>query len=148
MILLKTNKLDEVKSLNPLFNELFVFLKNNDLSKLDPGKIVVKGDELYINLVDIDTKTKDEQVLESHKDYIDVHFPLSQKEIIGWKDINDCKDEIQSYSKEGDYALHKDIPSTYVDVNPGECLIVFPDDAHAPAIGKGKLLKAIAKVKC
>ena len=118
------------------------------MSKFDLGKTILKGEDLYINVIDIDTKTKDEQVLESHIDYIDVHFPISQKEIIGWKNINDCQKEVQAYLKEGDYALHKDTPSTYVDVNPGECLIVFPDDAHAPAIGKGKLLKAIAKVRC
>ena len=35
----------------------------------------------------------------------------------------------------------------YVTVRPGEFLIVYPEDAHAPIIGRGKLRKLIAKVK-
>ena len=82
-----------------------------------------------------------------HHDYIDVHILLEGKETIGWKATEDLKEETKPYSKEGDCALYSDTPTTYVDINPGEFVLVYPEDAHAPVIGEGKIRKLIAKVK-
>ena len=35
---------------------------------------------------------------------------------------------------------------TYLTIRPGEFVIVWPEDAHAPIIGEGTLRKLIAKV--
>ncbi|MGL4909210.1 MAG: YhcH/YjgK/YiaL family protein, partial [Bacteroidales bacterium] len=32
-------------------------------------------------------------------------------------------------------------------LTPGDIVIVYPEDAHAPAIGYGKIRKVIAKIK-
>lgn len=40
-----------------------------------------------------------------------------------------------------------DCSTTWVDLYPGQLLIVYPEDPHAPIIGQGKIRKLIAKVK-
>jgi len=32
-------------------------------------------------------------------------------------------------------------------MRPGQCLVVYPEDAHAPLIGNGRIRKLVAKVK-
>lgn len=147
MILAKLNNSKRYEILNPLFPILFKFIEENDLSKQEKGRVSLVSDDLYINIVEFEMKNKEEQIIEVHKDYIDVHIPISTTEIIGWKDIEQCELQIQAYSKEQDCALYSDSCSNYITVNPDECLIVFPEDGHAPGIGQGKIIKAIAKVK-
>ena len=62
-------------------------------------------------------------------------------------DIEDLTDEVKPYEKEGDCALYSDTPTTFVDLLPGQFMIVYPEDPHAPVIGEGKIRKLIAKVK-
>ena len=57
------------------------------------------------------------------------------------------KDEVKPYEANGDCALYSDAPTTFVDLLPGQFMIVYPEDPHAPLIGQGKIRKLIAKVK-
>lgn len=122
-------------------------MKQHDLLSQVPQKIILKGDELFINHVLLEGKKKSEQPLEIHQDYIDVHILLSGKETIGWKAREDLTQETQAYDKAADCALYGDTPTTYTDILPGEFVIVYPEDPHAPAIGEGLIRKLIAKVR-
>ena len=113
----------------------------------DLGRIEVDGDHLFINNVNPECVTSDQQVLELHHDYIDVHILLEGEEMIGWKALEDLQNETKAYSKEEDCALYSDRPTTYVSLLPGQFVIVYPEDPHAPVIGSGKIRKLIAKVK-
>lgn len=147
MIISKLENSSRIESLHPLFKKLFDYIKQHDLLNQETGRIVLDGDNLFINNVAIDGADKNKQPLEIHRDYIDVHFLLSGKESIGWKALEDLKHETKPYEKEGDCALYSDKPTTFVDVVPGEFVVVFPEDPHAPAIGEGKIRKLIAKIK-
>ena len=68
-------------------------------------------------------------------------------ERIGWKAFEDVNQEVKPYEKEGDCALYSDCSTTWVDLYPGQFMIVYPEDPHAPIIGQGKIRKLIAKVK-
>lgn len=147
MIISKLENSNRIESLHPLFKKLFDYVKSHDLLNQETGRIVLEGDELFINNVALDGVMKSKQPLELHRDYIDVHILLEGKETIGWKPIEDLKKETKPYEKEGDCALYADKPTTYVDMSPGEFVVVFPEDPHAPAIGKGEIRKLIAKVR-
>ena len=54
---------------------------------------------------------------------------------------------MKPYEANGDCALYSDAPTTFVDLLPGQFMIVYPEDPHAPLIGQGKIRKLIAKVK-
>lgn len=147
MIISKLENSYRIESLHPHFKRLFDYVKQHDLLNQEPGKIVLEDDILFINNVSLEGKSKEEQPLELHRDYIDIHILLEGKETIGWKPIEDLEKETKAYEKDGDCALYSDYPTCFVDMNPGEFVIVFPEDPHAPAIGKGNIRKLIAKVR-
>ena len=136
-----------IEALHPLFKTLFEYVKTNDLLHAELGRIEIQGDDLFINNVNPECVPSDKQVLEVHHDYIDVHILLEGVETIGWKAIEDVAHEVKPYEEEGDCALYSDVPSTFVTLHPGQFMIVYPEDPHAPVIGEGKIRKLIAKVR-
>lgn len=147
MILAKLKDSKRIESLHPFFHTLFEYVKTNDLSSVPTGRIELEGDQLFINVVDATLMTEEAQKLEVHRAYIDVHIPLGGEEIIGWKGLSDTGISEAPFDEDNDFALYAEPASTYIKVLPGDFLIVYPEDAHAPIIGQGKLRKLIAKVK-
>ena len=147
MIVSNLQNSQRVEGLHPLFKTLFDYVKTHDLLHAELGRIEIDGDNLFINNVNPECVTRDKQVLELHRDYIDVHILLEGTETIGWKAIEDLKSEMKPYAAEGDCALYSDVPTTFVDLLPGQFMIVYPEDPHAPLIGQGKIRNLIAKVK-
>ena len=143
----KLIKSDLAEKLHPSFKTLFDFVKNTDFERLPLGKIPVEGDNIYVMNLEIPGKTKEEQPLEMHREYIDVHILLNGVELIGWKPIDEISSFSQVYDSDSDCALSKESARFYVELHPGEFCIVYPDDAHAPAISEGKIRKLIGKVK-
>ena len=134
--------------LHPLFKKLFDYVKTHDLTKVPAGRIVLQGEELFINVDDATLRSREEQKLEVHRRYIDVHFPLSGVETVGWcslETLTEASDAL--FDAEKDFALYTVPASSYFEVQPGSFYIVWPEDAHAPIIGEGRLRKAIAKVQ-
>lgn len=147
MIVSNLQNSQRIESLHPLFKTLFEYVKTHDLLHTELGRIEIDGDNLFINNVNPECVSRDKQVLELHHDYIDVHILLEGAESIGWKALEDLENEIKPYEKEGDCALYADAPTAWVDILPGQFVIVYPEDPHAPIVGKGKIRKLIAKVK-
>lgn len=146
MIVSNLQNSERIESLHPLFKQLFDYVKTHDLLHTECGRIELAGDDLFINNVNPTCVSASDQVLEVHRDYIDVHILLEGKERIGWKALEDVTDLKQAYQKEGDCALYSDTPTSFVDLLPGQFLIVFPEDPHAPVIGEGKIRKLITSV--
>jgi biofilm protein TabA len=132
--------------LNARFKQAFEFIRNNDLSKMEPGKTILDGDKLYITIMDIEGKTPEVAKMEAHKKYIDIQVVISGQETMGWTAIEHCTHESDAYNPDKDIIFYTDKPTTYVTVNPGEFVLFFPEDGHAPAIGKGAIRKAVVKV--
>lgn len=133
--------------LHPLFKKLFDFVRSYDFSRAPLGRIDIDGDNLYVMNTETEAVSQEQQLLELHNQYLDVHILLEGRERIGWKAASDLIQEVKAYSPEGDCALYSDAPTTYVDLLPGQFVVAYPEDAHAPCIGEGKIRKLIAKVK-
>lgn len=147
MILTTLNDAGRILSLHPLFQKLFAYVQEHDLIHAPLGRITIDGDNLFINNVNPQCVSSSEQKLEAHQHYIDVHILLEGRERIGWRALEECTNTVQPYDETSDSALYGDIPTSYVDLLPGQVCIVWPEDAHAPVIGEGKIRKLIAKVK-
>lgn len=147
MIVSTLSQSKRIEGLHPLFKEAFDYIKNNDLLNAPLGRIELKGDDLFINNVEVDALEKNKQVLEIHRKYIDIHVLLSGQEIMGWLPTEESKEEKQAFDVEADCALYTDAPSTFITMRPQDFVIVYPEDAHAPIIGTGKIRKLIVKVK-
>ena len=115
MIVSNLQNSSRIEPLHPLFKQLFDYVKSHDLLHTPCGRIELDGDSLFINNVNPTCVKEAEQVLEVHRDYIDIHILLEGKERIGWKAIEDVNQLKQAYQKEGDCALYSDVPTTFVD---------------------------------
>lgn len=147
MILSTLQDCGRFEVLHPLFKKAFDYVKSHNLLDAPLGRIEVEGDALFINNSNPECVKAEKQVLEVHRKYIDIHVLLKGEETVGWKSLSDCRNETKPYNEDEDCALYDEQAATYVKMQPGQILIVWPEDAHAPVIGEGKIRKLIIKVK-
>lgn len=147
MILDSLQNSSAVESLHPNFKKAFEYIRNNDLSKVEAGKIVLEGDDLFITVADIKGKEHTAARIEAHREYIDIQIPLNGVETMGYLPLSSCNSVETPFNEEKDIIFFHDKPSTFVDVTPGQFVIFFPEDGHAPGIGEGAIRKLIVKVK-
>ena len=81
MIVSRLENSSRIESLHPLFKQLFDYVKTHDLLNAPLGRIELDGDNLFINNVNPECVPADKQVLEMHRDYIDVHILLTGQEL-------------------------------------------------------------------
>lgn len=147
MVISSLSYADRVKYLHPSFENLFNYVLSHDLLHMDLGRIDVDGDNVFINNINPECVPEHEQQLEVHREYIDIHILLEGRERLGWRDTKTLFSCVQNYDYKSDSALYQDLPTSYVDLLPGQFAIVYPEDAHAPLIGRGKIRKLVAKVR-
>lgn len=148
MILSSLNDCKRIEALSPAIKCVLDYVRQHNLLHVAAGRITLDGDNIFINVNDSDMVAKEEQKLEIHREYIDIHFPLSGDEIVGWSDMKNLSTKsIAPFDVEKDFALYDEPASTYFTAHPGDFYIMYPEDAHAPIIGSGKLRKLVAKVR-
>lgn len=146
MILAPLKDSARYEALNPHFKKLFDYVKTHDLTTVPAGKIVVDGDDAFINVVDHPGKTLETAKLESHKKYLDVHVPLSAPETLGWTPRGEIPET--PYDEDGDCQVYPGKAKVYTTIQPGEFVVYWPEDIHAPAISDRPFRKLIMKARC
>lgn len=133
--------------INPLFADVEKFLHDNDLSKMEPGKHTIKGDDLFVNIQLAKGRTPDAAVLETHRRMIDIQIPLDGPETFGFTPL--CRLPEAAYDAEKDITKYGDLMAeSFVGCQPGMFAVFFPQDGHAPCITMApEIKKAIFKVK-
>ena len=134
------------EQLNPYFKQAFDYIKSLDLSQVEPGKVVLIDDALVVNINASKLKRPADAKLEVHNRYIDIQVPITCEETFGWKQRSECKDITLPFNFEKDIEFYGDSPTTYFTILPGEFVIFFPEDGHAPCVGEGDIKKIIVKV--
>lgn len=147
MVLDSLSNSAKYEGLHPAFKEAFEFVKNTDFSNIEPGKIEIDGDLLFVNNAQITGKTSEDAKMETHRDYIDIQIPLTQSETMGWIPACDLKQPNGEYNEVKDITFFHDKATAFVNVEPGQFAIFFPEDGHQPGIGEGTYRKLIVKVR-
>lgn len=147
MIIDTLDHLGLYSSLHPLFADVTDYLKSHDLQTMEPGKYTIIDKDLFVNLQVAKQRSKETAFLETHIQMIDIQIPISCAETFGYSPLCDLPDF--QYDAENDITKYGDTkPQTYVTVNPGQFVIFFPQDGHAPCIIEDdEIKKAIFKVK-
>ena len=147
MIIDTIENLGKYVTLNPLFADVVEFLKNNDLQTIEEGKHFIKDKDLFVNIQVAKGKTQEAAILETHIEMIDIQIPITCEETFGYTPLCDLPDF--EYNAEKDITKYGDTKAqTYVTVKPGQFVIFFPQDGHAPCIiNQPEIKKAIFKVK-
>ena len=147
MIIDTIENLGKYVALNPLFADVIEFLKSNNLQTMEEGKYPIKDDSLFVNVQVAKQRTKESAFIETHIEMVDIQIPISCAETYGYSPLCDLPEF--EYDAEIDMTKYGDTkPQTYVTIKPGQFVIFFPHDGHAPCIiGEKEIKKAIFKVK-
>lgn len=147
MILDSIDKSKDYEKLHPSFPVAFEYLKSIDLANPTLGKVELDGKNLFVMISESNLKAEEDAKLEVHDKYIDIQVPVSKSEGFGWKPRTELKKDSSPFNEERDIQFFDDEPSTYFDVQPGQFVIFFPQDAHAPCIGVDTIIKIVVKIK-
>ena len=71
MVIDKIENLKQYASLNPYFPQIIEFIENTDLNALENGKHEIDGKNCFVNIMDTNGKTKEEAVMETHKNMLE-----------------------------------------------------------------------------
>lgn len=133
-------------ALHPGLSRVFDFLRTADIASLEPGRHDIDGDNLFVNVSELELRPLDAAHLEAHNRYIDVQVVVEGEETFGWSERKDCMKPEGEFDTERDILFYSDIPQTFYNVREGQFTILYPEDAHAPMLGNGNVRKLIFKV--
>ncbi|MDD4956314.1 MAG: YhcH/YjgK/YiaL family protein [Candidatus Omnitrophica bacterium] len=122
------------------------FIGCEDLDSYVSGRHFI-DDDVYVIIEDQVGKGTKGARLEAHKRYIDIQFCLAGEDTIGIKPVAECGEPTEPYSEEKDIMFFPGEATEWVTVNRGTCVVIFPEDAHAPLAGNGPVRKAVFKVR-
>lgn len=144
MVVDTLDNLEKYVTLNPLFADIVKFIKENDLSKLEPGKHYIKGKDLFVNITTAVGKSPAEATFETHRNMLDIQIPLDNEEGYGYMPLEELPEA--TYNAEKDVTKYPGVQTkNIVYCKPGEFAIFWPQDGHQPCIGTGNIHKAIFK---
>lgn len=124
-------------------------LRDTDFSTMEAGKYPVDGDNLFMMIQTYTTKPLETAYCEAHKKYIDIQCMLEGSEWIGVAPLEDMNGErVKDSRPEGDIWFYDgDFMPIYMKA--GRFAMLYPNDAHAPAIANGEptpVRKVIIKI--
>lgn len=134
------------EKMHPGFAAAFELIRNFDFSGAESGPAEVDGERLTINVIRGEGKAIEDCKMEAHKRYIDIQYLVSGDEQFGWKLVCDCEQPIGEFDEAKDVIKYNDAPDGWFPLLPGTFAVFFPEDAHAPMLGKGPIEKLVVKV--
>lgn len=123
----------------------FAFLRRPDLASLPDGRVEIDADRLYAIIARAQGRGRELSPLETHDRYLDVQYIIAGIDQIGWQ-RRAAAGQSHGYNNEKDLELWSGQPAHYLEVRPGELVVLFPQDAHAPLAGHGPVHKVVVKV--
>jgi len=110
----------------------FEWLKSVDLKSIESGKYYIDGEKVYANVQEYETKTNAKY--EVHRKYIDIQYMIQGEELVGVCDIKTCSTCVE-YDDSADIEfLECSNNDCWQIISKGEFLVLFPTDAHKPAM--------------
>lgn len=118
------------------------------LETMEYGK---NSNDFTVNFSEVITSDEDatgnKKLFEAHRKYIDLHYIIEGTEQFGYANISTLKPTTE-YNEDEDYILLSGEISR-ITLSKGDFVIVFPEDAHIPAMkseGCKKVKRAVVKI--
>ncbi|QIM69529.1 YhcH/YjgK/YiaL family protein [Basfia succiniciproducens] len=125
------------------------YLAKTDFDSMEVGRYPLKGDKIYVQVLDLETKPKAEYLPEVHRNYLDVQYLHSGTEIMGVStDLGNNAVAVE-YNPERDILYYAEAENEQeLHCQPGNFAVFFPEDAHRAAIynGSEKIRKIVVKI--
>jgi len=146
MILDTLNNIDRYASLHPLFPRAIAYIRDTDFSTLAVGVHPIIAEQLFVIVEEAQGRSREVAQLECHRKYIDIQLVLEGTDEMGWKPLADCQQPVSEYSAAKDIQFFTDTADAWISTPANAYCIFFPQDAHAPLVGTGKIRKVIFKI--
>lgn len=147
MILDSLKNAAQYYSLHPRFKTVFEYIASHDLVTMECGRHDIDGDNIFVNIQELDLKDTKAARLELHRKYIDIQLLLDgPDEVFGWSEKPDCLKPEAEFDVEKDVQFFTDVPQCFYSVKKGQFSILYPEDGHAPMLGEGHVKKCIFKI--
>lgn len=147
MIIGEIDHLSQISIGNELLSEALKWVAEHYKNPFEKGSVFIREDKkIKVNSEIVAMLPQERQMLEAHRMFIDIHVPISSEETIGWASLKHLRNITKKYDSDNDIEFYGDEPQSYITVYPGQCVIFFPEDAHAPNIGIGQHKKFCIKI--
>lgn len=132
--------------LHPYFLKAVNYLTTTNFEKLKDGKYDLIDEELFSIVSTLNDSEANETKLEAHKKYIDIHFIFRGTEKFGVKAISKCHTPLGNFDEAKDVLFYDDQDYETLTLMANDCVIVYPEDAHAPVLQTKGLKKIVIKI--
>lgn len=150
MLLLDLKNPGQLPSI-PGFAEAVKYLQSLSGDEED-GTVELDGKNVYALIQSYETRQEvDAPPFEAHREYIDIQALFSGRELMGWASL-DAVTVTKPYDSEKDI-LFGTVPEenrAFTSFAPGQLIVLFPSDAHAPGLTEGapkRVKKVVMKIK-
>lgn len=118
---------------NPeLWDKLFAWLRDTDLSALEAGKYVLVPGRLWINLLEYTPKSAGDTKIESHRDFIDLQYTFVGDELMGLAGKVTPTGPYNAEKDKTNYTTDESVD--YRPADAGRFFLYFPCDMHQPSV--------------
>lgn len=116
----------------------------------DAGRYEVEGEQLFVLIQDVDSRTFEESRPEAHGKFADVQIPLNTSERYGFSFPQPGLACTEDRLEANDVAFYER-PSRefFIDIDPGSYVVFLPGELHRPCLTideKTKIRKAVIKI--
>ncbi len=132
-----------------LFAVLEYFASVLQSGSVPESKTELRGSDVFVNPVTLETKPQEQCVYEAHKNYCDVHCIISGTEGIAVSGTA-ALTEHTPYDAQKDIGFYTGPVSQFYYLKPGEFMYCPPEDAHMVAVMQDKpehIVKLVGKIR-
>ena len=115
------------------------YVTTTDVASLAQADYPIEGDKMFAKVFDNTSKPVGETHPELHKKYIDVQFFVTGGELMGiYPKKKDKKDYeiVNSIEADDVYFLGDVEGEQFLRMEPGDYIILFPNDVHRPGVAE------------
>ncbi len=146
MIIHSLKNIEHFRNAYKHLGEAIDFIVKNGFAGLKEGKNEV-SENVYVVKIIGDKKSDFEGIVEVHNDWIDIHIPLTDDEIIVYKSRSECSNVEKKYDADNDYMLYSEEDLAQYVLPVGYFSIIDTEMCHMAMLGEGVLEKLVMKVR-
>ncbi len=124
------------------------YMMDTDLSSLEDGKHIIDGENVFVNVMQADTKVNKKEY-EFHEKYYDVQIDIAGREDVLFS--SEYKEITKIYREEGDIGFGSCQCEAVCHLAKGRFVICEPGEPHLPGTATGgveeQIRKAVIKVR-
>jgi len=149
MILDRQDHTNNYASLGARFKKAFDHLIKTDFTQLENGKHIIDGDDVFVIVMEYETKEPDDCIMENHRKYADIQYMVAGEEMIGIATYNN-QVPTMPYDETKEAAFYEKNYTSMIRLQEKHFAVFFPQDLHMPCIKAGKagsVKKAVYKIR-